>query len=258
MARAMWKGVIRFAAVRVPVKVYAAVEDRGVHFRLLHAKDQAPVRQVLINPNSDREVPYQEARRAFATAAGDLVLLKDEELAAVEPLPSRDIEILRFLPQSAIDHRWYLRPYYLGPDEGGTEAWLALIEALGHSGLEGLARWVMRNKEYLGALRLHQGYPMLIALRHADEVVALTDLEAPAGAPLDTRELVMAHQLVGMLAGDFEPESYSDQFRARVEQLIQTKASGGKVRALPVRKRQPAEDLTKALEASLTRERRRA
>jgi DNA end-binding protein Ku len=137
--RAMWKGVIRFGEVRVPVKLYAAVADHSVHFRLLHAKDQAPVKQALVNPLSDTVVTHQEARRAFVAPDGDLVVLRDEELAAIEPAPSRNIEVIAFLPPEVVDHRWYLRPYYLGPDEGGTEAYFGLTAALRHSGREGLA-----------------------------------------------------------------------------------------------------------------------
>lgn len=250
-ARAMWKGVVRFGDVRVPVKLYAAVEDTSIHFRLLHAADHAPVKQVLVNPQTDAVVPFQETRRAFVTDDRDLVVLHEDELAALEPEPSRDIEILQFLPPQAIDHRWYLRPYYLGPDEGGNRAYFALVDALERTGREGLARWVMRKKAYVGALRLHGGYPMLVALRHAEEVVAVKDLELPSGRPPDERELAMARQLIDMLAADFVPADYHDEYRARVRELVETKARGDKVRALPKRRARPAEDLTRALEASL-------
>jgi DNA end-binding protein Ku len=257
-ARAMWKGVIRFADVSVAVKLYAAVEDTHVHFRLLHATDHAPVKQALVNPDSDEVVPFQETRRAFVTDDKDLVVLRDEELATLEPEPSRDIEILQFLPEEAIDHRWYLRPYYLGPDDGAKDDYFALIEALGRTGREGLARWVMRKKAYVGALRLHAGYPMLVALRNAEEIVAVDDLEIPAGRPPDERELAMARQLIDMLAADFEPEVFHDEYQARVRELIATKARGGRVQALPKRRARRAEDLTRALEASLEKARRRA
>jgi len=257
-ARAMWKGIVRFGGERVPVKLYAAVEDTVVRFRLLHATDQAPVKQALVNPETDEVVPFQDSRRAYRTPEGDLVVFRDEELATLEPESSRDIEILQFLPQQVIDHRWYLRPYYLGPEDGARDAYFALIEALERTGREGLARWVMRRKAYLGALRLHAGYPMLVALRHADEIVAVDDLEVPAGRAADERELAMARQLIDMLAADFVPEEYHDEYRARVRELIATKTSGGRVRKLPKRRDRPAEDLTRALEASLKQERRRA
>ncbi len=256
-ARAMWKGVVTFGDVRVPVKLYSAVEDRNVHFRLLHAKDRAPVKQEMVNPETDERVPYERTRRAYVTEERDLVVFDRDELADLEPEPSREIRIVRFLRPAVIDHRWYRRPYYLGPD-GGGQAWLALAKALERSGREGLARWVMRKQEYVSALRLHRGYPMLIALRHAEEVVSVESLERPGGAGLDKRELSMAMQLMEMLEAPFEPEAYHDEYRERVLELIATKAQGGKVKNLPVRRRRPSEDLGRALEASLKKERKRA
>jgi len=257
MARAMWKGVIRFADQQVPVKLYAAAEDRSVHFRLLHRKDQAPVKQAMVNPRTDEVVAYETIRRAFVTPERDLVVLDDEELASIEPEPSRDIEILQLLPPAAIDHRWYQRPYYLGPD-GAEATYAAFTRALADSGREALTRWVMRRKEYLGALRLEAGYPMLMSLRYAEEVISTEELGAPKGPALAKKELEMARQLVDMLTDTFDPHQYSDQYRGRVEELIQTKARGGKVRKKAPPKRAPAADLTAALEASLTQERKRA
>lgn len=249
-ARAMWKGVIRFADVRVPVKLYSAIEDRDVHFRMLHAKDKEPVRQALVNPETDEVIAWNETRRAFRTERGDLVVLEREELDALEPEPSRDIEVLCFLPQQAIDHRWYERPYYLGPD-GAMEDYAALAAALEKTGQEALARWVMRKKEYIGALRLSQGFPMLMSLRHAEQVVPVEALEAPKGKALDKKELSMARQLIGMLEAPFKPEEYHDEYRERLLKMIEKKAKGGKVKVVPMRQRKAPEDLSKVLQASL-------
>lgn len=256
-ARAMWKAVLRLGDIEVPVKLYAALQDRDVHFRLLHAKDHAPAKQHMVNPETDEVVPYDSVRRGYVTPEGDLVMLNEEELDSLEPESSRDISVVSFLPQELIDHRWYRRPYYLGPD-GSTAKYAALVEALEESGREGLAQWVMRKKAYVGSLRLHQGYPMLMALRHAEEVIAIDSVQTPSGADLDERELSMAQQLINMLAADFEPEQYRDEYRERVLQLIQTKASGGRIQPIrPVQKRR-SEDLSKALEASLEQEKKRA
>lgn len=256
-ARAMWKAVLRLGDIQVPVKLYSALQDRDVHFRMLHAADHAPVKQHMVNPETDEVVPYESVGRGYVTPEGDLVMLNKEELDSLEPKPSRDINVIHFLPRELIDHRWYRRPYYLGPD-GSTAKYAALVRALDESGREGLAQWVMRNKAYVGALRLHQGYPMLMALRHADEVIAIDSVETPSGADLDERELSMAQQLINMLAADFEPEQYHDEYRERVLQLIQTKASGGRVTPIRPVQKAPSEDLRKALEASLQQEKQRA
>lgn len=256
-ARAIWKGIIVVGEERVPVKLYSAVNDRSVHFRLLHRADRAPVRQVLVNPHTEEAVDYDQSRRAYADNKGRAVLFEQQELASLEPKKSRDIETLGFLPMGAIDHRWYDRPYYLGPDgeHGNLDA---LAAALERSNREGLARWVMRGKEYLGALRLNQGHPMLVTLRHTGEVVAMDELSAPKGDALDKKELNMACQLIDMLAADFEPRAYHDEYRERVLELVETKQRGGAVKAPKVRRRKPSDDLSKALEASLKRERKGA
>ncbi|HLU61399.1 MAG TPA: Ku protein [Gammaproteobacteria bacterium] len=256
-ARAMWKGIIRFGEVRVPVKMYAAIQDRDIHFRLLHRKDQEPVKQVMYNPDTESVVSAEEVERAFINENGNLVILQREELEALKPEPSRDIEVFRFFRTGAVDHRWYERPYYLGPDGSGSD-YAALAKAMADGGFEGLARWTMRNREYMGVLRLHAGYPMLMSLRSDEEVIAVEDLEAPKGKPLDERELAMARQLIGMLEAPFEPESYHDEYRERVQEMLAARQAGGKVKLLKPRKAKAAPDIARALEASLKQMQRQA
>lgn len=251
-ARAMWKGRIRFGDIDVPVKLYSAIRSTsGVHFRLLHEKDLEPVRQQMVNPETGKVVEYEDVHRAFPTDDGDLVMLEEEELAELEPEPSRDIEITRFVDPAVITHPWYDRPYYLGPDESGPE-YFALVAALQKQKKEGLARWVMRKKEYVGALRAEGDYLMLITLRHAGEVVPASALKAPGGRALDKREVQMAKQLVAALEGDLELEAYHDEYRERVLELVEAKAQG-KVLKFPSAPRKKGDDdsLTAMLEQSL-------
>jgi len=255
--RAMWKGVIHFDAIRVPVKLYGAIEDRNVHFRLLHRQDLEPVQQFMVNPETDEIVPYENTGRAFITESGDRVLLKPAELEALEPQPSRDIEILGFLPRHLIDHRWYDRPYYLGPDEDSTE-FFALADALEAMQAEGLARWVMRNKSYVGALQLYQGYPMLMSLHHTEEIIPVEALKPPEGPPLDQRELGLARQLIEMLESEFQPQDYHDEFRERVLEMVAAKAQGKPVRKRAPKRRERGMDIGHALEASIQQARKHA
>lgn len=254
-ARAMWKGAIRFGDVAVPVKLYSAVEDRGVHFRLLHAKDSVPVRQAMVNPDTDEIVPYEQVRRGYVTDEGQIVVLGKDDLGELEPEASRDIHISSFLPKAAIDHRWYDRPYFLGPG-GGTGSYFALVEALRKTGREGLAHWVMRKKEYVGALRLQGDHPVLISLRHAEEVVVASALTAPPGRPLDKKELAMAEQLMAMLEAKFDPTEFQDEHRNRVLAMIEAKAAGRKVKLRKAPRKEAAEDLGKALRASIQKARK--
>lgn len=253
-ARAIWKGVLCIHDLQVPVKLYSALVDRSVHFRLLHRKDQAPVQQVMVNSKTGKPVPPDEIQKAFPTTNNRSVILTPSELDELQPPKSREIEVSEFLPRQNIDHHWYERPYYLTPD-GSEQNYLALSQALERSQKVGLARWVMRNKEYTGALTLHQGYPMLITMRHAHQVVPLAGLEAPGGEDLSPRDLLMARQLINMLESDFDPMQFQDEYRARVLELVAEKQQGKNVKKLKPKQPQPSSDINKALQASLQRAR---
>jgi len=248
--RAMWKGVLRFGEARVPVKLYAAVKERGVHFRLLHRKDHTPVRQEMVNPETGDAVPYAETERGYLTEHGEIVVLREGDLHGLTPPASRDIEVEHFLPAGAIGHRWYDRPYFLGPD-GQTASYFALVEALRASGREGVARWVMRKQDYIGALRVHGDHLALVTLRWAEEVVAASGIETQGARGLSAKELAMAKQLVAMLEDELDLEEYRDEYSARVREFVEKKAKGRHVRLRkPPARRRPA-DLSAALRASL-------
>jgi DNA end-binding protein Ku len=258
-ARAIWKARIRFGDIDVPVKLYSAIRSTsGVHFRLLHEKDLQPVRQQMVNPATGKVVEYDDVRRAFPTDDGALVMLDDEELAELEPAASRDITITRFVDPQIITHQWYERPYYLGPDDSDAE-YFALAEALRRQEKEGVARWVMRKKEYAGALRLEGGHLMLMTLRHAGEVVPASVLQAPGGRALDKREIQMAKQLVAALEGDLDLEAYHDEYRERVLELVEAKAQG-KVLRFPKapKKKTDDESLSAMLQQSLKATKKKA
>jgi DNA end-binding protein Ku len=159
--------------------------------------------------------------------------------------------VTRFVDPEEIDHRWYERAYWLGPD-GNEKAYFAAAAALEKKNKEGVAKWVMRDRESVGALRVEDGYLILITLRHADEIIAAEALKPPGGRELSQRELQMAEHLLTALHGDFEPEQFKDEYRARVMELVETKAAGKKPKVVAFRPRKQKEDqLAGALEASL-------
>jgi DNA end-binding protein Ku len=251
-ARAIWKGVVKVGTQSLPVKLYSAVvQERSVHFRLLHKTDHQPVKQQLVSAETDEVVEYATVRKGFPLERGRMVLLEKEELESLEPEDSRDIEITRFVNPADLDHRLYERPYFLGPD-GNTKAYFAVVAALEKKKKEGIARWVMRDKEYVGALRVENGYLMLITLRRADEIIAADALQPPGGRALEQREVKMAEQLIEALHGAFDPSKYRDQYRARVLDLVETKAAGRKPKVVAFRpKKQKEDQLADALQASL-------
>jgi len=253
-ARAIWKGVIKAGTLEVPVKLYSAVTDRTVHFRLLHKTDKAPVKQQLVSSETGEAVDYKEVRKAYPLSRGRMVILEDEELEKLQPEDSRDIEITRFVDPSEIDPRFYDRSYYLGPD-GDAKAYFAAAEALARKGKEGIAKWVMRDREYAGALKEEDGYLMLIVLRHAGEIIDADALKPPGGRALQKREIEMAEQLLTALHGEFDPSEYRDEYHERVMELVETKAKGRKPKVTKFRPRAAAKDdqLDDVLAASLAK-----
>jgi DNA end-binding protein Ku len=218
-ARAMWKGVVVAKGLKVPVKLYSAVEDRAVRFHLLHGRAKERVEQRLVDPEKGDPVPAAEVKKGFEAEPGVFVVLDHEDLASLEPEPTRDIELVQLVPPEAIDVAYYERPYWLGPD-GDEKDYFALVEALRKKERVAVARWVMRKRPYVGALRAVGDHLALIAMRHAGEVVVASELSAPAGRDLDAREKKLAEQLVDALADHFDPTAYSDTYRERVEELI--------------------------------------
>ena len=257
MARAIWKGVIRIGSAKLPVKLYSAVHEHTIHFRLLHKTDRAPVQQEMVDAESGKPVDQSAVRLAYPLSKNRLVVLEDDELEQLEPKASRDIEISRFVDPSEIDHRWYERAYFLGPD-GDEDAYFAAAGALEQKQKEGVAHWVMRKKEYVGALRAENGYLALITLRNADEVIDVESLPQPSGRPLAKNEVAMAEQLVNALAAKWDPSKFRDEYRDRVMDLIEAKARGRKPKIATFRPRRTEESaLSDALEASLAGMRRR-
>jgi DNA end-binding protein Ku len=252
-ARAIWKGVIRFRDVSVPVKLYSAVEDRAVHLRLLHEKDGTPVKQVMVHPVTGEPVPSDQVRKGYDDGEGAIVLLSEDELASLEPEASREIEVADFVAPELIGYPWYDRPYYLGPD-GDEDAYSALLEALEREGKEGVARWAMRKKEYVGALRANDGHLELITLHRSSEVVDASSLPRPGGREPEKQELQMAEQLLKALSGDFDLRPYRDEYREKVLELVAAKARGEHIAVRPRREKETeAASLTDVLRASLER-----
>lgn len=252
-ARAIWKAAISFKGASVPVKLYSAVKDRKIHFRMLHESDHVPVEQKMVHPETGEPVDKEDIRRGYEIAPGEMVILDGEDLERLEPQASRRIEMLRFFAAGGLGHQWYERPYFLEPDKGGVSAYAALCSALNRQNLEGFARWTMRKKQYIGTLQAHKDYLMLFTLRHREEVINASELPRPQGRTLESQELKMAEQLMEALEGEFDPESYRDEFSYRLRELVDAKARGKAIplARLPARKKQKAETFSDLLEKSL-------
>jgi DNA end-binding protein Ku len=249
-ARAIWKGDIKIGSTTIPVKLYSAVQDRTVRFNVLDDREQMRVKQHMVDPESGEEVTSEEIQKGYEVEPGEFVILTNDDLESLKPTPSRDIDVIEFVPPEQVSPQWYERPYYLGPD-GDAEEYFALAEALMNRERVGIAEWVMRNKKYIGVLRAENGYLMLITLRPAQEVIAAHELPSPVGPAPTQKELALAKQLVALLEADFNPADYKDQYRERVMEFIERKAKGRGPKLKAVKRKRPSSSLDNALARSL-------
>ncbi|MBK6007327.1 hypothetical protein JJB11_14595 [Ramlibacter ginsenosidimutans] len=256
-ARAIWKGQLLVGRHQVTVKMYSAVEDRTVHFKLLDRKNHAHVQQEIVRKDTGEPVEPDARRKAFPLGNGEAVILQPEELASLEPPASRDIHLCRFVPAGLLSDQWYDRPYWLGPDED-EDRYFALARAVAQKQAEGIARWVMRKKRYLGALRAEGDYLQMITLRRSEQVMAMPEVQPAKSKAPSEAELKLATQLVDSISGDFDPAQWHDEYRERLSALIEAKLHGRKV--TPLRPREPAasSSLEDALRASIGQGRKRA
>ena len=251
--RSIWNGWISWGTVNVPIKLFSALDSKGVAFNQLHQKDGARIRQKRINPRTGEEVPFQQIVRGYEVSPDRWVVVSKEDVAAVEGSRAKVVDIEEFVPAAEIDPVFFGQPYYVGPQDGGEHAYEVVRKALDKSGRVGIGRFVLRNKEQLVALKPLEGVMGLFALRFADELVepGNVEFEEPKKAPGD-REVTMAAKLVEALAGDFDPDRYHDTYSESVMKLIEAKAKGEEIE-LPTREAaEETDDLMAALEASLS------
>jgi DNA end-binding protein Ku len=260
MARPTWRGSISFGLVSVPVQLFTAVRSHDIRFRQLHAKTNARVRQQRVDVDTGEEVDYDDLVKGYETEDGRYVIVDPDELRQLAPEKSELIDIRDFVDLEEIDPVYYDRPYYLAPDgRAAAKPYRLLTDAMTQEGKVAIAKFVMRNKEYLAAIRARDGLLVLSTMHHADEVVDPAELDVGAlqeEVDLRDREVEMARSLINSLVTDFEPEAYEDEYRQRLLDFLAAKAEGQDVelpRAEP--DRGGIIDLTAALEQSLERAR---
>ena len=252
----MWTGAISFGMVSVPVKLYSALDRKSVRFHQLSGKSGVRVAQKRIDPQSGDEVAYADLVKGYEIAPDRYVVIEPGELEALEPAKTKTIEIEDFVELSQIDPVFYDHPYYLAPAAGGAKPYRLLLEAMKETGKVAIARVVIRSKEALVAIRPMGDVLGMATMIFADEILPAERIDEVADATevkTTARELDIAKQLVDSLAGDFEPDKYSDTYRQAVLQLIERKAEGKAIAVQPAPEEvsAPAPDLMSALKASL-------
>ena len=255
MARSIWSGAISFGLVNVPVKLYSAVSKKTVRFNQLNAETGNRIQQKRVDPETGEEVGYDQIVKGYELTKDRYVVITPDELDALDPEKTRTVDIEDFVDLDEIDPVYYDHPYYLVPDKGATKAYGLLLGAMKQANKVAIARVVLRSKEQLVAIRPSGDVLMMETMLFHDEVVPAHDIEdLPESKELKAtdRELKMAQQLIDSLSSEFDPTSYRDEYREKVLELIEMKASGQEIAVQPEAP-EPAKvpDLMAALEASL-------
>lgn len=251
--RSLWKGAISFGLVNIPIRMYAATENKSISFNQLHKVCYTPIRYTRHCPNCQRQVEQEELVHGYAYEPERFVIVEEQDLENI-PLPSaHTIEILDFINLNEVDPIFYEKSYYLEPVEGAIKPYTLLRKAMLTSGKVALAKVAIRSKESLCAVRVFQNALSLVTMHYPDAVRPLNELSGISEDPIMSEsEMRMAIQLIDNLTTAFNPTRYQDNYRNALLQLIETKVAGKQVHPIsttPINT--PVVDLLAALEASL-------
>jgi DNA end-binding protein Ku len=254
MPRAIWTGSLSFGLVNVPVGLFSATDDKAIHFNQFQAGTPDRIRQKRVNERTGEEVEYADVVKGYDLGGGEYVIVTPEELESVEPGRSRTIEITDFVDLDAIDPIYYKSTYYLGPQgDQAVRPYALLREAMAESNKVAVASLVLRTKEHLVTIRPTESVLALETMYFADEIRdPVKEIPGVAEVEFSNRELSTAKLLIESMVTDWDPEIYEDEYRKRVEALIDEKRQG-KVIVTERPETQPTKvvDLMEALQASV-------
>src|SRR6188472_1254966 len=226
--RALWSGSISFGLVNVPVRLFSAVSEHKLQFHFVHRKDDGPIGYQKICKLEEKPVPDKEIAKAFEHPKGKYVYMEDEDFEAARVEGYKTIDITDFVPYEQIDPIYFAHTYYVAPQDGSEKVYSLLVKAMEDSELAGIAKFVMRDRQYLGALRVREGVITLEQLYFADEIRGVEEIR-PELAKVDKRELEMARQLIASFSGHWQPDKYEDTYREALCDVIRAKRKGKEV-----------------------------
>ena len=250
MARALWKGLINFGLVNIPVELHTASRDHYPRFRLLHRKDLSPISMERICQKDGKPVAWQDLVKGYEIEPGRFITVTEDDFKTAALERSRSIDILAFVPIADIDVRYWETPYVVIAAKGAEHSYALLAEALTKTGRAGISKYVMRERQHLAALLTVEGRLLVSTMRFPEDMVALPD--APS-AKFSSKELNLALQLVEGMADTWDPDKYSDDYVKALMRVIEAKAGGKAIRpaATKAQARTNVVDLVARLQESL-------
>jgi DNA end-binding protein Ku len=255
--KSIWTGSLSFGLINIPIKLYSASEERSLSFKLFDKHGNCPISYVKVCRSNHKEVPYDDIVKGYEYEKGDYVILDEADFKKASPKKTELIEIIQFSDQSDIDPIYFEKPYYIEPDKKASKAYALLRDALAETKKVAIARFVLRNKEYIAAVKPEKDLLILNQLRYEDEIRKNEEIKAPKGSPYTEEELKVALSLIRHLDKKFDPKKFHDTYTEELEEIIKAKAKGKTVK-VSSEKAPPVttdmKDLMKLLKESLEKE----
>lgn len=257
MATAVWTGTVSFGLVSIPVKLFTATTSHNVSFNLLHRVCKNRIQLQNYCPHCERVVERSELVKGYQYEKDQYVIIDDEDLAAVKPEASSNLDIQQFIEVKEVDPIYYERSYYLGPDKGSEKTFSLFTNAMRETGRAALGRLVMRSHEYLALIRPGMKGLIVHFMLYEDEI-RQNEFTVDENANLRPKEVELAKQLIENLTEPFEPDKYKDDYTGKVEEVIEAKMKGRKLTIVAPKARPKVVDLMEALQRSVQETRKGA
>ena len=255
MARAIWKGSISFGLVNIPIALYPATRREELKFRLLRKTDLSPVNYKRVAEKDGKEVPWDQIVKGYEYEKGKYVVLQDEDFQRVDIEATQTVDIQDFVELDEIDPIFFYKPYYVEPQKGGDKAYALLRDALKDSKKVGVAKVVIKTREYLAGVKPEDGALVLELMHFADELADASKLHIPKKVEVGKREMTMAKSLIDSMSSKWNPEKYKDDYREALMEVIEAKveAGGKEIEEKPSKAPKPTKviDLVSVLQKSL-------
>jgi len=253
--RAIWKGSISFGLVNIPIALYPATRKEELKFRLLRAKDLSPVNYKRVAAKDGKEVPWDEIVKGYEYEKGKFVVLSDKDFQRVDLEATQTVDIKDFVDLDEIDPMFFYKPYYLEPQKGGDKAYALLREALADGRKVGIAKVVIKTRQYLAGVKALKHALVLELMHFAEELSDAEKLHVPKKTEVGKREKEMAEALVKSMTSKWDPEKYKDDYKDALMEVIEEKVeSGGKEIEEKPKEKKPSTkviDLVAVLQESL-------
>ena len=224
MARPIWTGSLSFGLLNIPVSLMSGERRTDLSFRMLDSRDKKPIKFERVNADTGEEVPWKDIIKAFEYDKGSYVVIEKEDIQAAAPESHESVDVEAFVDADSIGKRFYEKPYILVPGKKAEKGYVLFRETLKATNKVGIARVVIRTREYMCAVMPEGDALILMLLRYPQELVDPADYNIPEGKTGDFRispkEMEMAKQLIGSMAAEWQPDEYHDEFRARLSDII--------------------------------------